>query len=74
MSDDGALWWGEPLEARRWHIFSGEGRSESLCGNWMFHRFEEEEIDPDAEEFREGKDCKECCRAAGVEDADGGEP
>lgn len=63
------LWWGEPADARRWHVFDGEGDCKSLCGNWMFSRRNEQTIDPSDEEFREGEDCKECARKAGVIDA-----
>ena len=65
MADDD-LWWGEPNRSRRWHVFEGDAMAESLCGNWMFNRRNEEAIDPDDEEYRDGKDCKECCRKAGI--------
>ncbi len=70
MSDsDDPLWWGQPADARRYHIFEGAGISRSLCGNWLFKRRQEEEIGDDAE-YRQGEDCKACCRKAGVLDDD----
>lgn len=68
MSDnESTLWWGKPLKAQRYHVFEGEGMSTSLCDNWMFGY---NEIDPklnlEDDSFREGKDCKECSRKAGL--------
>lgn len=68
MSDeDDLLWWGKPADARRYHVFEGEGLSRSLCDNWMLtHEPVDEVVSPDSDEFREGKDCKTCSRKAGV--------
>lgn len=57
--------WGKPLDARRWHIFDG---SRSLCGGWMYGAANQD-VDPDEDAFRDGDDCKECCRKAGVLDS-----
>lgn len=67
--DVGGLYWGEPLNARRFHIFDG-GRA--LCGGWMMtNRAGDKALVTDGDTFREGKDCKTCCRKAGVlEDGD----
>ena len=63
MSD---RWWGQPIRARRHHVFEN-GRS--LCGNWMFvNDGNEPEVKPDEDTFRDGKDCKNCSRRAGVLD------
>ncbi|WP_247005092.1 hypothetical protein [Halosolutus gelatinilyticus] len=59
--------WGEPFNSRRWHIFDG-GRS--LCQNWMYGSATQE-VDPENDSYREGKDCKECCRRAGILDDSG---
>jgi len=66
MSDEpeNAGMWGKPLNSRRWHIFK-DGRSiGSGCG-WMYSGGDET-VDSDEDAFREGEDCKACCRAAGL--------
>lgn len=68
MSDGEMLWWGKPADSRRYHIFRGTMLAESLCGNWGFNHRDEERIDSEEAEYREGKDCKACCREAGVLD------
>lgn len=64
-SAEEAYQWGEPFNARRWHIFDG-GRS--LCGNWMYGAADQD-VDPEEDSYREGEDCKKCCRRAGVLDS-----
>lgn len=72
MSDDEpetVRWWGQPLKARRYHVFEGEGAlANSLCNSgWaMAYGDDMPEVDPDGDTFRDGKDCKECSRRAGV--------
>lgn len=61
MSDD-TLRWGEPKNARRWHVFDG---ARSLCGNWMYGSARTP-VDADEDEFRDGEDCKTCCQKAGL--------
>lgn len=56
--------WGKPINSRRWHIFDG-GRS--LCQNWMFAGATNGVV-PEDDEYREGEDCKRCCRRAGILD------
>lgn len=63
MSDE---WWGRPYDARRYHIFEGDGLAESLCGNWGFTNDGAEPEVSDDDGWRDGKDCKECCRQAGL--------
>lgn len=68
MSDDETLWWGEPLDARRFHVFEGEGRlARALCGGWhMAYGDDMPEVDPDGDTWKDGRDCKQCAREAGV--------
>jgi len=69
MSDsDETRWWGEPLRARCFHVFEGEGRlAGSLCGSWqMAYGDDMPKVDPDGDSFKDGSDCKECARRAGV--------
>lgn len=54
--------WGRPLSATRWHIFKD---LQSLCGQWAYNP-NDEPVDPKEDEYREGEDCKECCRKAGL--------
>lgn len=61
-SDGDPLKWGEPLNARRFHIFDS-GRA--LCGGWML--FPDEDVEAD-DDFTDGQDCKSCCRKAGLID------
>lgn len=70
MSNDSPLWWGKPLDSRRYHIFEGEVRlAESLCGSWQLsYDGKDPEVDPEEDTFSEGEDCKACSRAAGVLD------
>lgn len=63
MSDLEDLKWGEPINARRWHIFR-EGRSLCGGGRWMLLGADQSVSEDDS--YREGKDCKECCRRAGL--------
>lgn len=73
MTDgDSYRWWGQPLDAQRFHIFEGQdGICESLCGNWAFRYHEDEpELDLDNDNPRDGKDCKACCREADLLDGD----
>ena len=60
------LMWGEPFEARRFHIFDG---SRMLCGNWLFGAADEP-VDLGVDGYRKGDDCKECCRKAGLLEGD----
>jgi hypothetical protein len=46
--------WGWPLNSRKAHYFTHEGRS--LCGNWMFFG----QLQPD--DFRSKDDCKACLK------------
>jgi hypothetical protein len=66
--DDPTLWWGQPLDARRFHVFEGESSlAQSLCGSWRFgYHGDDPEVDPEGDSWRDGEDCKECCRQAGV--------
>ena len=57
------LQWGHPLRANRWHIFEN---GESLCNNWMFGAATQD-VEAD-DSYTEGKDCKACCRKAGLLD------
>ena len=66
--DDRDLTWGEPVDARRWHVFDGP---RSLCGNWMYSGATQPVIGD--ETFHDGSDCKECCRKAGLLDGDSDE-
>lgn len=69
--EDKTLWWGQPLDARRYHVFEGEGAlAESLCsGGWMLaYDGQDPEVDPEGDTFKDGRDCKECSRKAGVLD------
>jgi hypothetical protein len=60
-------WWGQPFDARRYHVFEGTGLGRSLCGSWaMKYRETEPEVKPDSDTFTEGSDCKACSRKAGV--------
>lgn len=63
MTDDEPLMWGEPINARCWHIFDG---LRSLCGGWMMNPDQEVNLENDT--YREGEDCKACCRKAGILD------
>ena len=54
--------WGQPFDARRYHVFDGK---QSLCNSWMFSPPDDPVTDDD--EYREGEDCKTCCRKAGLE-------
>ena len=67
MSDE-TQWWGQPLKAQVFHVFEGEKRlAGSLCGNWhLSYDGDDPEVDPDDDEWRDGKDCKKCARKAGV--------
>ena len=66
---DETLWWGRPLDSRRFHVFEGETLAQSLCGNWMMsYDGQDPEVDPDYDTFTEGEDCKACSRKAGVLD------
>lgn len=66
---DEFLWWGQPFDARRYHIFKGKGVASSLCGGWMLdHDGQDPEVDPNSDTFSEGEDCKKCSRMAGVLD------
>lgn len=68
MSDRN-LWWGKPLNSRRYHIFGGDGFGNSLCGNWMFNNDgKEPEVDIENNTFTDGEDCKKCCRKVGLID------
>lgn len=62
------LWWGQPFHARTYHIFEGEGRATSLCNNYLFTDDGHEPKVTDDDEWRDGKDCKVCCRQAGILD------
>lgn len=66
------LWWGKPIDSRRFHIFDGYGPiSGSLCGNWQLgHQEAELDVDPESDSYTEGSDCKQCCRNAGLLDGD----
>ena len=66
---DQTRWWGKPLDARRFHVFEGEGQCRSLCQNWMLkYDGEDAEVSED-DEVKDGRDCKECARKAGVLDS-----
>ncbi|MFC7069477.1 hypothetical protein [Halobaculum lipolyticum] len=67
MSDE-TLWWGQPLDARRYHIFEGEGAPESLCGGWLLPYDGHDPEVSEGDTFTDGQDCKECARKAGVLD------
>ena len=61
------LWWGKPVQARRFHVFDGEETlANSLCGNWALSWNSAEPYVTDEDEFKDGQDCKECSRKAGV--------
>lgn len=66
--DDATLWWGQPHDARRYHIFEGERPlATSLCGSWALgYDDRDPEVDPETDTFTDGSDCKRCARAAGV--------
>lgn len=68
--DAETLWWGEPLDARRYHIFGGVGAMcRGLCGGWMMgYSSDMPHVDPESDSWRDGKDCKTCARKAGVLD------
>lgn len=69
MTDDTNQWWGQPLDARRFHVFEGEeGMSESLCSSgWLLgYDGQDPDVDPETDTFKDGRDCKECSRKAGV--------
>lgn len=71
MSDEDQ-WWFEPMNARRFHIFEGDGPfCTSLCGNWAsaYGGYEDPVMDDD--EFEDGTDCKSCSREAGILNEDG---
>lgn len=64
-------WWGQPHDARRFHVFEGKGRlAQTLCsGGWLLnYDGEDPDVDPENDTFKEGRDCKECSRKAGVLD------
>jgi hypothetical protein len=62
-------WWGQPFDARRFHVFGGHGKARSLCGSWMLnHDGQDPDVDPEGDTFKDGRDCKECARKAGVLD------
>jgi len=61
------LWWGAPVNSRRFHVFEGDGRlSRSLCGSWSLTRQAGDPEVAEDDEFTEGEDCKACARKAGV--------
>lgn len=70
MSDDEDLFWaGAPLTVNsdHYHIYDESGRS--LCGKYGHGSVNETSpVDPEEDSWRDGKDCKECCRKAGVLD------
>lgn len=68
MSDDEtSLWWGRPWNAKRYHIFEGEGNARSLCRNWKLRYDDKDpEVDPESDSYTQGEDCKECARKAEV--------
>jgi len=73
QQDDTEGWWGQPLDARRFHVFEGKGKmSESLCsGGWLLsYDSQDPDVDPENDTFKEGSDCKECSRKAGFLDDD----
>lgn len=58
------LWWGHPHNARLYHIFEGDGLADSLCGSWALADDGNEPHVNDDDDWRDGKDCKACCREA----------
>jgi hypothetical protein len=62
------LWWGKPIDSRRYHVFEGDRRlCRSLCSSWSLrYDGEDPEVDPENDTFSEGSDCKKCSRKAGV--------
>lgn len=73
--DERSLLWGKPMQARTFHIFEEES-GRSLCRAYgFFSPIDAEEVSG-GESYRKGRDCKQCCRKAGLlsedEDADEG--
>ena len=71
MSDD-ELWWGQPRDARRSHVFEGKGQmAECLCSSgWLLgYDGHDPDVDPGSDTFKSGRDCKECARKSGVLEA-----
>lgn len=68
--EETSLWWGEPADALRHHVFRGKSRlARSLCGHWILTYHEgEPDVDPEGDTYQEGEDCKKCARRAGVLD------
>lgn len=72
MSDgeaDPTYWWGQPMDARRFHIFEGEhAMAQCVCdAGWMLsHHGNDPEVDPEEDEYTPGEDCKQCSRRMGV--------
>jgi hypothetical protein len=70
QSDEKTRWWGQPRDARRYHVFEGEGMAQALCGGWLLNYDGEDlEVDPEEDTFTDGQDCKTCSRKAGVLDS-----
>lgn len=66
------LWWGQPLDARRFHVFEGKGRlAESVCSAGWAIGYDglDPDVDPENDTFKEGRDCKECARKVGILDS-----
>jgi len=60
----GVYQWGKPLNSRRYHIFE-DGKS--LCQSWILGSPKAGDVE-ESDSYREGEDCKKCCRRAGVLD------
>ncbi len=61
-------WWGKPGSARVWHIFDGPGGGRTLCCGWLlFMDVSDMPVDLEKDTYHKGRDCKRCCRIAGLE-------
>lgn len=67
MSDEGLFWAGVPLTVRSelYHIYR-ESDERSLCGKYRHGAYNEKSPVQDGDSWRDGKDCKECARKAGL--------
>ena len=72
MSEDGTdrelVWADAPLSSRSklFHIYGEDRRS--LCGKYHLGSMMRTSPVEDGDSWRDGKDCKACCRKAGVLD------
>ena len=54
------MFFGQPSQSRKFHIFDDDKRS--LCGKWSmpFHKFDDDDIVKGNEKFNDKRDCWRC--------------